>query len=400
MMVNHTTKTVQAISGTVKRDSHLNVTDSELTGDSSDDSDDAPPPLEDMTHMFNKLSAGVCPYPLHVDATHPVQAKAHAVVDKLDASLHHTNATEPKTVSNRISAHPASNNANRNTIAPAASNEFGGLKKGFFSTPSTAVPKIPAVRTDGCRPSKHLHVTLPKTTTPSNAEHVPSDSNSNIPFIKGTAKHGSTSNTKSNVSSPLSESIRQMFKIHSQDNGTGPAAWMTNDFWDKVQQSPNLSKAFSDASFSQAAQDLATNPQGTFEKYAKERPDFLLALKELAMIIGDHLITFADEASNASINHLQGVTSSSTDISPVSKSIVSMKPTVPDDLPDHEKDLLQRVFNDSEIQEILRDSQIQRILKQIQHNPPEIAQIMHQAPTSLVKKLHKLIECGLLQVQR
>ncbi|KAH6571397.1 hypothetical protein BASA62_003916 [Batrachochytrium salamandrivorans] len=365
MMVNHTTKTVQAISGTVKRDSHLNVTDSELTGDSSDDSDDAPPPLEDMTHMFNKLSAGVCPYPLHVDATHPVQAKAHAVVDKLDASLHHTNATEPKTVSNRISAHPASNNANRNTIAPAASNEFGGLKKGFFSTPSTTVPKIPAVRTDGCRPSKHLHVTLPKTTTPSNAEHVPSDSNSNIPFIKGTAKHGSTSSTKSNVSSPLSESIRQMFKIHSQDNGTGPA-WMTNDFWDKVQQSPNLSKAFSDASFSQAAQDLATNPQ----------------------------------ASNASINHLQGVTGNSTDISPVSKSIVSMKPTVPDDLPDHEKDLLQRVFNDSEIQEILRDSQIQRILKQIQHNPPEIAQIMHQAPTSLVKKLHKLIECGLLQVQR
>ncbi|KAJ8327344.1 hypothetical protein QVD99_008110 [Batrachochytrium dendrobatidis] len=340
--------------------------------------DDGPPPLEDMTHLFNKLSMNSDHCPVQVSSQHNTTNSNY-----LASAAKKQNAQTIKSVSNisgSICKPPT----------PASDKEFNGLKKGFFAL---AKSKAPTIKTDVSRTNKPSQSISPPTSKKLDTASKLENTESDMPFIRATPKQSSGSHAAHvPFNSHLTDSIQEMFKVDAGANGATPA-WMTNAFWERVRQSPNLAKAFADPMFSQAAQNLVTSPQETFEKYVKERPDFLLALKELAAIIGDHLISFAKEGA--------AVTDNSTTIKhKVEEQSVAVKPSIPNDLPEHEKRIIERVLNDPEIQSILRDPQIQTILSQIQHNPPEITQIMQRAPTKIISKLQKLVECGLLQVQR
>ena len=169
---------------------------------------------------------------------------------------------------------------------------------------------------------------------------------------------------------------------------------MTPDFLDKLEQSPVLVKALMDPAFQQAAAEMASNPQKAIAKYSKERPDLILALKEFAGFLGSHL------------------------------SDLPASVPIPDDLPAHEKEILQRVLSNPKMQAALKDPQVQMILARAQKDPASLsmwvtAPILYErfvfktiwthilewtkrafgsAQPELREKLQLLIQCGLLQM--
>ncbi|KAJ3157062.1 hypothetical protein HDU89_002472 [Geranomyces variabilis] len=65
--------------------------------------------------------------------------------------------------------------------------------------------------------------------------------------------------------------------------------WLTTDFLEKIERSPSLARALADPVFQRAAGEMAKNPQAAFKKYARERPDIMEALRELAGMLGEKL---------------------------------------------------------------------------------------------------------------
>lgn len=121
---------------------------------------------------------------------------------------------------------------------------------------------------------------------------------------------------------------------------------MTPDFLDKLEQSPVLAKALMDPAFQQAAAEMSSNPQKAMAKYSRERPDLILALKEFAGLLGSHLSDLP--ATPASV-------------------------PIPDDLPAHEKELVQRVLSNPKTQAALKDPQVQMILARAQKDPASLS---------------------------
>ncbi|KAJ3300375.1 hypothetical protein HK104_001338 [Borealophlyctis nickersoniae] len=110
---------------------------------------------------------------------------------------------------------------------------------------------------------------------------------------------------------------------------------------------------------------------------AAERPDLVEALRELAGLLAEEMDILADKETEERIKTVE----------------------IPEDLPDHEKELVRRVQEDKGLQEALKDPKIQRFLMEIRGNPPLLARALATADQDMQKKLKKLIESGLLQVQ-
>ena len=139
---------------------------------------------------------------------------------------------------------------------------------------------------------------------------------------------------KKEVKNPLvfDQVQKSMLDQFSQKNQSGTLNsqltrldWLTPDFLDRLEKSPALSKAFTDPMFQKAAAEMASNPQAAIAKYSRERPDLILALKEFAGFLGDHLST------------VPGAPESNGHV-------------IPEDLPDNEKELLKRVFANKDAQ--------------------------------------------------
>ncbi|KAI8847220.1 hypothetical protein BC829DRAFT_397089 [Chytridium lagenaria] len=160
---------------------------------------------------------------------------------------------------------------------PEAKTAFSGIKKGFFN----ASPKKQSIP----------RAVEPQTLKP----------------------------TKTKEDSLRFDQVQEVMK--QQLNMLNKQEWLTPDFLERIERNPALARAFADPLFTQATEDLKRDPEKAFQKYAKERPDIMLALREFA-----------------------GTTS-------IPPSIVSITtPTIPDELPDHEKELVKRVMQDKELQ--------------------------------------------------
>ena len=110
---------------------------------------------------------------------------------------------------------------------------------------------------------------------------------------------------------------------------------MTSEFLDRIERNPVLARAFGDPEFQNAIQALTRNPKAAFEKYTKERPDLVLALREFSGLLGDQMDTMGSATENNASNT---TTSSGKNVE------------IPDDLPGHEKELIRRVQSDPEVQ--------------------------------------------------
>ncbi|KAI9096133.1 hypothetical protein DFS34DRAFT_624088 [Phlyctochytrium arcticum] len=245
------------------------------------------------------------------------------------------------------------NTVNKDNVKSAQSKsqnkEFSGFKKGFLSSS----------RSDSLKDAGKKQPPVAKA-----AQHDA------LPFIKPTQK-ADESLRFSEVQDAMKN---QMSSLDQQE-------WLTPEFLEKIEKNPVLAKALNDPAFQQAAADLQKDPEAAFKMYSQTRPDLLSALREFAALMGDALSAMPGQPE----------TVEDTLISPASVPI-------PNDLPQHEQELIKRVMADKDTQDALRDPKVQRVLAEMQKNPPTLMQALQSTDRDLQRKLKKLLECGLLQI--
>ncbi|KAI8614053.1 hypothetical protein BC830DRAFT_1129156 [Chytriomyces sp. MP71] len=232
-----------------------------------------------------------------------------------------------------------------NTIPAKTAPIFSGLKKGFFSSPSSLS------KMNGNKPPSKSKIETIRPTKPAIG------SNSSIIFDE------------------VQEAMKSKLQASTND-------WMTSDFLSRIEANPILARALQDPEFQKATEELARNPHAAFEKYAKERPDLIEALREFSGLLGDH---FGTMAANEEMEQ--------------TRALVNSAP-IPSDLPDHEKELVWRVQTDKDLQDILRDLKVQQFLMSVQKNPPELQRALYRNNPEMRSKIEKLMKAGFLSIQQ
>ncbi|KAJ3056042.1 hypothetical protein HK097_008279 [Rhizophlyctis rosea] len=234
---------------------------------------------------------------------------------------------------------------------------FSGLKKGFFnSAPST---KTVAKR----KPS------APSTTSqPWKPANPPVSKIKELPFIKPTQSKEDTLRIDE-VQKAMQEGMSLLDKKE----------WLTPTLLHAISSSPRLQRAFSDPQFQQFASALSSpHAPKVLQQASKERPDLVEALKELAGLLGEEMDRLADRDVREKVREVEG----------------------DEGLDEGEKALVRRVLEDREVQDALKDPRIQKLMVEMQRNPPELHRMMATADNDMRKKIQKLLECGLLSIQR
>ncbi|KAI8806103.1 hypothetical protein BJ742DRAFT_774359 [Cladochytrium replicatum] len=143
-----------------------------------------------------------------------------------------------------------------------------------------------------------------------------------------------------------------------------------------------ISRALEDPAFAIAAGEIAEagrsgNAQAlhaVVRKWSSARPDLVDALREYSGILGHKLMTLdggTDDSAGADES----------------------------ELPDHEKELVQRVLSDPLAKEMLGDPVVQKILQMSRNNPSDLNRALQNADSNTQKKIGKLVEWGILKFQ-
>ncbi|KAJ3026370.1 hypothetical protein HDV00_011977 [Rhizophlyctis rosea] len=153
--------------------------------------------------------------------------------------------------------------------------------------------------------------------------------------------------------------------------------WLTPTLLTKIASSPTLSRAFEDPTFLQFAAALQ-NPQQAptlLARAQKERPDLVAALQELAGLLGSEFDRLADrdEGSNSALRK-------------------------------EEEAQVKKLLEDEDVKEALGDVRVQRLLDRLRDGAGgkgvDFHALMKGADEDVRRKIRKLVECGVLAVQR
>ncbi|KAJ3142610.1 hypothetical protein HK100_000039, partial [Physocladia obscura] len=142
--------------------------------------------------------------------------------------------------------------------------EFSGLKKGFLASKTST--KSVELRQN--LSTKNKPVILAK--------------------IETLAPTKSGPGTNSLVFGQVQDAMKSKFEGSTKN-------WMTPDFLSRIETNTILARAFEDPSFQKAAMELAQNPHAAFEKYSRERPDLIMALREFSGLLGTQFEQMADK---------------------------------------------------------------------------------------------------------
>ncbi|KAI9342784.1 hypothetical protein DFJ73DRAFT_842373 [Zopfochytrium polystomum] len=318
------------------QDSALQTTNGGRGSDRQDEP--LPPPLEDMRVELEKR-----------------RSKRSALLrGQIQIGLNADRALSAATVASASPANPQS------TPSPAKEPEFKGLKKGFLVSgnvaPSKSKARVNAGQTIAQKESPKL--------------------------IRAQTKNPQDSLRFSEVQEAMRS---QMSQLNEKD-------WMTKDFLGRLESNPVLERCFRDPAFEQAISHFQRDPAGAMQKYGRERPEFVVALREFAGTLGEQFEKMADDRE---AKHRNPAASS-----PKSGAIPSeAMPTIPADLPTHERELIKQVQSDPEVQAILRDPNIQKFLLEMRRSPETGRRILLSSDDSIRRKVRKLVDIGLLSFQ-
>ncbi|KAJ3164004.1 hypothetical protein HK101_000539 [Irineochytrium annulatum] len=182
--------------------------------------------------------------------------------------------------------------------------------------------------------------------------------------------------------------------------------WMTTAFISKLESNPRLARAMQDPDFQRATEEMSSNPQAAFKKYSEQRPDLLLALREFAGIMGDQLMALSDREEEG--KKVGGDVGTDDEVRKKGNRGPSVTPmvapaagvSIPQDLPENEQMLIRKVMSDPSLQAAFRDPKVQRLLMNIKDNPPELHRALTTADPDMKGKILKLMDAGILSIQR
>ncbi|KAI9346989.1 hypothetical protein BDR26DRAFT_855479 [Obelidium mucronatum] len=305
-----------------------------MLNNNSDDDNDMPPPLEDMSAEIKRKRVELLT-PLR---TKPQTTAATATAVKKTSSDLLGLESKPE-LGNALSLDSLNLNSTgkkQTSEKPQKkSNEFGGLKGGFFSKAAK-----------------------------------PQEKKAPLETLKPTNPAPANSKKQGIVLDEVQEAMKSKLNSTSKE-------WMTADFLHKIESDAVLAKAFLDPEFQRAIDALTKNPQAAFAHYAQTRPDLIDAMRRFSGILGAQFETLAVKADQDKIKAVP----------------------IPEDLPDHEKELLRQVQSDVELQEILKDPKVMQILMTRDQRSPEFQQAIRSKDPIIRRKIEKLVSAGFLRIQ-
>jgi len=161
----------------------------------------------------------------------------------------------------------------------------------------------------------------------------------------------------------------------------GANSWMTPELMKKIAMNPVLRKGFMDPRCQQAMGEMQADAQAAMKKYGDnvEMRTFLQAFMKL---MGEHFTALAEkqEAERAAKGE-----------APIQEALT----------PEQKKaqEVAQKAMADPEMREIVADPKIQELLASMQSGKPfELDKMMRTDP-EVVRKLRKMSEAGLLQME-
>lgn len=160
-------------------------------------------------------------------------------------------------------------------------------------------------------------------------------------------------------------------------NQLNPKEWMTPDFMENMSKNPRLLLALQNPRFTQAIEEMKTNPTAALAKYQNDK-DVCSMLMEFMGFLGNHF---------EKMGKVQDV----PDAAEVRKSAIETMKRDP-----QEEATVQRILSDPELMEILSDPNMKKKLEQCQK--PGVLKILMRNP-EIGPKIRKLMDAGLVQFQ-
>lgn len=151
----------------------------------------------------------------------------------------------------------------------------------------------------------------------------------------------------------------------------------------KLSKNPRLLQALQNPRFTQAIDEMKTNPTAALAKYQNDQ-DVRTMLMDFMGFLGDHFETMGGKGKAPD---RPGVRSESD----VRRRAIETMQRSPE-----EEDQVQRILSDPELQQILSDSKMKDILEKCQHHPGALR--TYATDPEIGPKLRKLINAGLVQI--
>lgn len=160
----------------------------------------------------------------------------------------------------------------------------------------------------------------------------------------------------------------------------GPNSWMTPELLQKIAMNPLLRKGFTDPRCQQAMAEMQSDPQAAMRKYG-DQPEMRTFLQNFMKLMGEHFTALAEKEE--------------------AEKAAQAPPEPPPMTPEQRKaqEVAQSAMADPEVRAIVQEPQIQQLLHNMQNGVPfELDKMMRSDP-EVVRKLRKLKEAGLLNME-
>lgn len=280
------------------------------------------------------------------------------------------------------------------TPSKPSSETFGGFKKGFlFGGNSSQKSKVKS--------------------SSSNVKSSP-----DVPFI---------TKKSPDVGHQLPE-VQQTLTAEAQKMAQNKDEWLTDDLMKEIEANDTLFKKLGDKKYVDAVNEFQSDPVRAMERYKddKEIQEFLTAF---CKIMGEHFSGLADKQDKTTtpskpapqskiveLNSESEVKQAKSNPPPtmnplMSETLYTRSPTEGADLsvrsstnpnqPTAEDERrMQEIVANPEIRNILLDPKVMKLIETLKFNPNEGTRLLQQADSDLSEKIHKLVQCGLLQFQQ
>jgi len=181
---------------------------------------------------------------------------------------------------------------------------------------------------------------------------------------------------------PEVQSTLEAEKAEAAKLGANKAnSWMTPELLKKIAMSPVLRKGFMDPRCQAAMGEMQSDPQAAMRKYG-DVPEMREFLQAFMKMMGEHFSALADKQD-------------------AEKAAAATPPMAEAATPEQKKaqEVAQRAMADPEVRAIVAEPEIQQLLASMQSGQPfEIEKAMRSNP-EVVKKLRKLKEAGLINME-
>ncbi|RDD45958.1 hypothetical protein TrispH2_001850 [Trichoplax sp. H2] len=304
------------------------------------DDDSDVPPLEDMSDLIGKVQA------MRTETSQEVS------YNTVDSNYPSGQSAITDTKHEETTQYKASNESTAKKNNLTQSSQFGGFKSGFLNSKPAKVKSHGKVEKKGGKGAKE----------------------DDLEFVK--PKKSKEDELKFQE---VQDAINQSHPLLKNND------WVTNDLLTKIQANPRMHKQISDPRFVAALKKFETDREGAMKQFQGD-PELQQFFTDFCQLMGNHFLNISKDKDPSKSDQNEAAAATENRLTP--------KKLSPEDI------RAQQIVSDPKIAKILNNSEVKEFIELLKRNPEAAQQYLFTAPKELREKLQKLVECGVLSVQR